>query len=171
MRVVAGHLRGRRIDAPPGSDTRPTTDRVREAIFNALGSLGILEDAVVADLFAGSGALGIEALSRGADRCTFVERDRSALKVLGGNLAALGLDDRSRVVAGDALLAAGTDADIVIADPPYTFDEWDRLLSAVTAPFLVAEADHVIEPVEGWTVTRSKRYGRTWVTFLERDIL
>ncbi len=96
MRVVAGELRGRRIDAPPGNDTRPTTDKVREATFNALGSLDLVRDALVVDLYAGSGALGIEALSRGAAHCTFVERDRSALRTLRDNLAALGLDDRSR---------------------------------------------------------------------------
>ena len=92
MRVVAGELRGRRIDAPPGLDTRPTTDKVREAVFNALGSLDLIRDATVADLYAGSGALGIEALSRGAAHCTFVERDRTALRTLRGNLA----DARSR---------------------------------------------------------------------------
>ena len=77
MRVVAGELRGRRIEAPPGGDTRPTTDKVREAVFNSLGSLDLVRDARVADLFAGSGALGIEALSRGASHCIFVERDRA----------------------------------------------------------------------------------------------
>ena len=78
MRVVAGELGGRRLIAPAGTSTRPTTDRVREAIFNSLGSAGLLDGALVADLFAGSGAIGIEALSRGAERCVFVERDRTA---------------------------------------------------------------------------------------------
>ena len=91
MRVVAGDLRGRRIEAPPGHDTRPTTDKVREAIFNALGSLDLVRDARVADLFAGTGALGIEALSRGAAHCTFVERDRNVVRTLRGNLEHLGL--------------------------------------------------------------------------------
>ncbi|MGA1345675.1 MAG: RsmD family RNA methyltransferase, partial [Ilumatobacteraceae bacterium] len=96
MRVVAGELRGRRIVAPAGRDTRPTTDRVREAIFNALGSAGLVEGALVADLFAGSGALGIEALSRGAERCVFVETDRAALAALEQNLDHLGLRSRAR---------------------------------------------------------------------------
>lgn len=169
MRVVAGVLRGRRIEGPPGNDTRPTTDKVREAVFNALGSLDLVRDAVVADLYAGSGALGIEALSRGAARCTFVERDRTALRTLRGNLATLGLTDRTSVMTGDArVLAPGIPADLVLADPPYGFDRWPELLAAVQADFVVAEAAREIEPPDGWTVTRAKRYGRTWVTFLER---
>lgn len=167
MRVVAGELRGRRIEAPPGGDTRPTTDKAREATFNALGSLDLVRDARVADLFAGSGALGIEALSRGAAHCTFVERDRAAVRVLRSNLAALGLDDRSRVVVGDArVLARSIDADLVLADPPYTFDEWPALLGGLDAGMVVAEADHEVA-VDGWTATRARRYGRTWITFLE----
>ncbi len=170
MRVVAGELRGRRIEAPPGTDTRPTTDKVREATFNALGSLDLVRDALIVDLYAGSGALGIEALSRGAAHCTFVERDRAALRTLRHNLEALGLDDRSRVVSGDALvLVRGLDGDLVLADPPYGFDSWDDLLGAVGAPFVVAETGRPLGDVDGWSILRSKRYGRTWVTFFERD--
>src|SRR5438105_4298652 len=88
MRVVAGTARGIRLVAPPGRDTRPTSDRVREATFNALGSLGAIEDARVVDLFAGTGALGIEALSRGAAHATFVERERAAIDTIERNLAA-----------------------------------------------------------------------------------
>jgi 16S rRNA (guanine966-N2)-methyltransferase len=169
VRVVSGTLRGRRIAAPDGPATRPTTDKVREAVFNALNSLDLVDGAIVADLFAGSGALGIEALSRGAERCTFVERDRDALRALRANLAALGLDDRSSVVTGDVLAAAATvRADLAFADPPYDFAAWDRLLSLVTAPFVVAESGAEVAAPEGWRVVRSKRYGRTWVTFLER---
>jgi 16S rRNA (guanine966-N2)-methyltransferase len=167
-------LRGRRIEAPPGLDTRPTTDKVREAVFNALVSRDLIRDARVADLFAGTGALGIEALSRGADHCTFVERDRNVLRALRSNIDQLGLTDRSRVLAADALNQAATlDVDLVLADPPYDFDAWPRLLAAVRAPFLVAEAGRPLDSLEGladagWEATRSKRYGRTWVTFLER---
>ena len=82
MRVVAGELGGRKLVAPRGDTTRPTTDKVREAVFNSLAGMGVVEDAVVVDLYAGSGAMGIEALSRGAARCTFVERDRDALRAL-----------------------------------------------------------------------------------------
>lgn len=94
MRVVAGELRGRKISAPLGTTTRPTTDMAREAIFNALASLNVIVDAHVLDLFAGSGALGIEAISRGARHCTFIERDRDALTSLQDNIKKLGLTKR-----------------------------------------------------------------------------
>jgi 16S rRNA (guanine966-N2)-methyltransferase len=174
MRVVAGELRGRRIEAPAGSDTRPTTDKVREAVFNALGSLDLVRDASVADLFAGTGALGIEALSRGAAHCTFVERDRQALHTLRDNIDRLGLGDRSRIVTGDAVTVVGQLAvDLALVDPPYQFDAWLPLLQATRAAFVVAEAGRSLEGLDGldeagWSVTRSKRYGRTWVTFFER---
>ena len=169
MRVVSGELRGRRIESPQGDATRPTTDKVREAVFNALGSTGLLVDAVVLDLFAGTGAMGIEALSRGASRCIFVERDRNALGVLRRNIDNLALGERSEVVAGDAMSASSRAADIVIADPPYGFDEWDRLLGAVTARFVVVEADAPVGPPHGWESVRERRYGRTHVTFLARS--
>lgn len=171
MRVVAGALRGRLFDAPPGLDTRPTTDKVREAVFNALGSLDLVRDAAVADLFAGSGGLGIEALSRGAAHVTFVERDRGALRVLRDNLRSLGLETDSKVVPGDAVvMLAGLDVDLVLADPPYDFDRWPALLAATRADFVVAEAGRPLDDLEtpGWQVLRTKRYGRTWVTFFER---
>jgi 16S rRNA (guanine966-N2)-methyltransferase len=178
MRVVAGELRGRRIEAPPGTDTRPTTDKVREAVFNALGSLDLVRDARVADLWAGSGALGIEALSRGAAHCTFVERDRTALRVMRANLDHLGLAGVSRVVAGDALAqVARLDVDLVLADPPYDFDGWQALLGATRATFVVAESGRSLgtlgpeapgEGTVGWESVRERRYGRAWVTFMRR---
>lgn len=155
--------------SPDGHSTRPTTDRVREAVFNSLGSAGLLEGALVADLYAGSGAVGIEALSRGAEHCVFVERGGDALRALEENLETLDLASRSRVLRSDALGVASTlDVDIVFADPPYDFDDWERLLGSVRADLVVAEAGHEIEPPEGWSVIRAKRYGRTRVTFLER---
>lgn len=155
--------------SPEGTSTRPTTDRVREAIFNALGSAGMIEGALVADLFAGTGAIGIEALSRGAAHCTFVERDRAALRALEENIDTLGLGERTRVLRSDAGPAASTlDVDIAFVDPPYDFDAWNELLAIIRAPFVVAEAGRSIDAVDGWEVIRSKRYGRTWVSFLER---
>jgi 16S rRNA (guanine966-N2)-methyltransferase len=171
MRVVAGDLRGRQFEAPPGLDTRPTTDKVREAVFNALGSLDLVRDARVADLYAGSGGLGIEALSRGAAHVTFVERDRAAVAVLRDNLARLGLGQRSRVVVGDAVAMVGSlDVDLVLADPPYEFDRWPDLFAAVRADFVVAEAGRALDSavLPGWDVVRSRRYGRTWVSFVQR---
>lgn len=171
MRVVAGTLRGRLFEGPPGLDTRPTTDKVREATFNALGSLDLVRDATVADLFAGSGGLGIEALSRGAAHVTFVERDRAVLRVLRDNVRSLGLEDRSKVVAGDAMaLVGGLEVDLVLADPPYDFERWPELLAATRGAFLVAESGRPLDDLDApdWEATRSKRYGRTWVTFFER---
>jgi|HigsolmetaAR201D_1030396.scaffolds.fasta_scaffold09598_3 16S rRNA (guanine966-N2)-methyltransferase len=170
MRIVAGALRGRRIAAPDGRVTRPTTDRVREAVFNALASLDAVIDAAVVDLYAGSGALGLEALSRGARHCTFVERDRAAARVIEANIDALGVRDRARVLVGDGIaLAVQLEADLVFADPPYGFDDWPRLLRAVRSDFVVAEAAAPVPAPVGWDQARVKRYGRTWVTFLHRE--
>ena len=171
MRIVAGTARGRRIEAPPGRDTRPTTDRVREALFNALGSLGAVDGATVVDLFAGSGALGLEALSRGAAHATFVERDRRTAALVGRNVDALGMSDRAIVVTGDALdwLHTAPPVDLLLCDPPYGFDDWDTLLAASPAPLVVAESDREIAVPEGWELVRSKRYGTTVVTILARS--
>ena len=170
MRVVAGELRGRKISAPEGTTTRPTTDMAREAIFNALTSLDVIVEANVLDLFAGSGALGIEALSRGAKHCTFIERDRDALASLQDNIKKLGLTDRTTVIRADALLAATkvSGIDLVMADPPYEFKNWQGLLSNITAPLVVAESNLEITGLNGWESMRSKRYGRTHVTYLRR---
>ena len=172
MRVVAGELRGRKLVAPAAAVTRPTTDKVREAVFNALVSLGAILDTRVADLYAGSGALGIEALSRGASHCTFVDRDRAAVRAIEENVTALGLRDRSVVRTADALAVAGSlDATLVFADPPYGFDDWPRLLAALAtgpAMLVVAEGAATVPVPTGWEQGRVKRYGRTWVTFLHR---
>ena len=170
MRVVAGEARGRQLLAPPGRDTRPTSDRVREAIFNLLRSLDRIDGALVVDLFAGSGALGIEALSRGAAHCTFVEKHRGALAVIEANLATTKLADRADVRQGDAVVfaARGASADLVLADPPYAFDGWDGLLASLNAAFVVIESDRPIAPPEPWAVVRSQRYGTTVVTFAGR---
>lgn len=174
MRVVAGELRGRKIEAPEGKTTRPTTDKARQGTFNALGSAGVIIDAHVVDAFAGSGALGIEALSRGAAHCTFIERDREALEVLKRNVETLGLIDRATIVRGDAMqqLAAVKGATLIVADPPYEFAKWHELLDLVQADFVVAESDRDMTlenpAITGWEVTRVKRYGRAYVSFLQR---
>ena len=188
MRVVAGELRGRRIDGPEGDATRPTTDKVREAVFNALGSLGAVDGAVVVDLFAGSGALGIEALSRGAKRCTFVENDRRALGVVKGNIESLGLADSSRVVTLDIVREVTSlgalrvrellaDATLVLVDPPYGFARWNEVFVAADATaesaVLVIETEaratvHKEAP-RGWKSVRQRDYGRTTVGFFVRD--
>lgn len=175
MRVVAGTLRGRPILAPEGDTTRPTTDRTREAMFNALTSLGVLEGAQVVDLFAGSGALGIEALSRGAEHCTFVERDRAALAIIRQNVAALNIQKRVTVVGGEvvARLKQLGAFDVALVDPPYDFDKWSEILSALgqiitETGLVVAESGAPLGSQPGWEIRREKRYGRTWVTFFEK---
>ncbi len=174
MRIVAGELRGRQIIAPKGSMTRPTTDKARQATFNALASLNVIVGAKVVDLFAGSGALGIEALSRGAAHCIFVERDRHAIDTLRANIVALDLGDRSTVIRGDGMNYTGTilDATLLLADPPYSFANWPELLSESTASLVVAESDRELDgeisACGDWEVIRSKRYGRAYVTFIQR---
>lgn len=176
MRVIAGRLGGRRFDAPSGRATRPTTDRVREALFAVLGEL---DDARVADLYAGSGALGIEALSRGAAHATFVESSRAALTVLRSNLRQLGLEARSRVIAspveraGPALAAAGP-FDLTFADPPWqnlqaAIAALQRALSAVPpAPGARLALEHPArEPspeCPGWELLDLRRWGDTAVS-------
>jgi 16S rRNA (guanine966-N2)-methyltransferase len=169
VRVVAGEFRGRKLTAPVGGATRPTTDRVREAMFNALTSLDVLVGATVADLYAGSGALGIEALSRGATHCTFVESDRNALSAIHDNIAKFGITGRTRVISGDVISVLPRVAcDLAFADPPYGFDRWERLLDALECDLLVAEGPTAVEATAKWQQQRIKRYGRTWVTFLAR---
>ncbi|HEX2849999.1 MAG TPA: 16S rRNA (guanine(966)-N(2))-methyltransferase RsmD [Acidimicrobiales bacterium] len=166
MRVVGGEARGRRLQAPKGTTTRPTSDFVREAVFNVLPGLVDLEGAAVADLFAGTGALGIEALSRGAARAVFVESDRRALAVLRANLAATGYEGDATVIAGDvrkALVRVGT-VDVAFADPPYAFDGWDEVFAGLDAGVLVVESDRDIVPPAPWRVLTTKRYGSTVVT-------
>lgn len=169
---MAGELGGRRLVAPPGADTRPTPERVREATFNALESLDAIDGAVVVDLFAGSGAMGIEALSRGAARVTFVERDRTARDAITTNLAALGVEGRARVVASDAGAwvrgLAGVAFDLAVCDPPYAFERWSELLASLPATLVVIESGHAVDPGERWAVVREKRYGSTVVTIARR---
>jgi 16S rRNA (guanine966-N2)-methyltransferase len=125
MRIVAGSWRGRALAAPPGSRTRPTADRIRQALFDMLlhapwGGRDVVEGAQVLDVFAGTGALGIEALSRGAALATFIERDRAALAALRANIAALDAGERCTVLPSDALAAPpGHPCNLIFLDPPY----------------------------------------------------
>jgi 16S rRNA (guanine966-N2)-methyltransferase len=175
LRVVAGSHRGRRFEAPAGRQTRPTSDRVREAIFNALDSLTAVRGATVLDAFAGSGALGIEALSRGAHHVTFAETDRLARATVTANLAALEMGDRATVVASDGVraLTGGAPWDLVLADPPYAYDGWDRLLAPMAdaladAGVLVLESDREVALPAALQTARTRTYGSTVVTFAVR---
>lgn len=173
MRIIAGTHRGRRIAAPRGADTRPTGDRVREALFSIVGPL---DDATVLDLFAGSGALGLEALSRGARRCVFAESDPAAARTIQANLEALGLTG-ALVLRRDAIAvareegAAGRTYDLVLVDPPY--GRWDDLatrLAAVLPPvlapdgLLVVETDARTEPELPFDLATTRRYGSARLT-------
>ncbi len=172
MRVIGGELRGRRLNAPVGDGVRPTSDRVREAMFDILYSLGGVEGAQVADLFAGTGALGIEALSRGAASVTFVERDPLALAAIRRNLESVGLDDDERsgvatVVRADVDAWVATTAsryDLVLCDPPYGYEGWGTLVTQLPADLAVLESGAEIAPPVGWGIIKTKRYGGTIVT-------
>jgi 16S rRNA (guanine966-N2)-methyltransferase len=173
VRVVAGSRKGHRIAAPAGVVTRPTSDRVREAVFSMLGSV---EDASVLDLYAGSGALGLEALSRGARSCVFVERDRGACRVIQANLEKLRLTGATVVCrATRAALrdeaARGRVYDLVLADPPY--DEWESEapgLRELVPPLLgedavvVVETAASVEPELPLELVTTRRYGSARIT-------
>jgi len=169
MRVVAGTAKGRKLHAPTDGGVRPTSDRVREAMFDMLTSMGVVEGAAVVDLFAGTGALGVEALSRGASSAVLVDHDRTALDALNLNLVATGLYARATVVDADVptwLTTAGP-FDLAFVDPPYAFAGWTELLDRLDAALVVAESDRQIDVGEGWKVLRSKHYGGTVVTMAE----
>ena len=179
MRITGGALARRTIDAPRGSRTRPTTDRVREALFSALGSRMDLAGARVLDLFAGSGALGLEALSRGAAHATFVEAHGPTLAVARRNAAALGVADRATFARADAfsVLARTPPAtvDLVLADPPYGLAGLAALPDAARphlAPggLLVLEHDarHAFDAADGWL--QSRTYGGTVVSLFEAGV-
>ncbi len=180
MRIVAGSRKGARIFAPKGLDTRPTSDRVREAAFNLLGP-GAAEDAKVLDLFAGSGAMGLEALSRGAAHATFVESDREACRTINRNLDKLGLD-HATVLCQDALIALRADArqgtryDLVLLDPPYKrFSSLQktmiRHLPEILAPggTLLVETASEEDPDLPLAKRTTRRYGSTRLTLFDAE--
>jgi 16S rRNA (guanine966-N2)-methyltransferase len=178
LRVIAGALRGRKIAAPLGRTTRPTSDRVRESLFNLLGE--IRRDARVLDLFAGTGALGIEALSRGAAHATFVENDRDALRILRENIAALGLEGRCTIIAADAhheFAPSSPPFDVTFADPPYGIEAGEaalRMAAKCAAPggivCLENDAKDPEPPApEGFNIWKSRRYGGTRVTLYRKE--
>jgi len=173
LRIIAGTHRGQRIAAPKGIATRPTGDRVREAAFNLIGPV---DGATVLDLFAGSGALGLEALSRGAASVRFVESDRGACRTIADNLAKLKLTG-ARVTCGDAVWEARRDSrtyDLILVDPPY--EDWETLqpklaehLPKLLAPdgVLVVETGARTEPALPLPIRTSRRYGSARLTLFE----
>jgi 16S rRNA (guanine966-N2)-methyltransferase len=172
VRVIGGTARGRALRAPISPTVRPTADRVREAMFDVLTHLDgedAVFDAEVLDLFAGSGALGIEALSRGAAHVTFVDSDRNAAATIEANLASTGFGDatRYRIVRAEALgylERSATTFDLVLADPPYRFEAWPSVLEHLRADIAVLESDRPLDLPDHVRLHRSYRYGTTLVT-------
>ena len=180
MRIISGSLRGKKLHAFHGKDIRPTSDRTREAIFNIL--FDRIRGAVVLDLFAGSGALGIEALSRGADMATFIDNTAAAVSLLEKNVHACRLEKRTRIIVWDiernlnCLQSHGPRYNLIFLDPPYHKDMTLPALShlkesRVMAPGarLVIEhgsTDEIPDPLADFELLNQKRYGKTLVSFL-----
>jgi 16S rRNA (guanine966-N2)-methyltransferase len=172
MRIVAGSLRGRRFEAPPGNETRPSSDFIRETAFNLIGPV---EGARVCDLYAGSGGLGLEALSRGAASCLFVDSSSGACATIRANLERLGL--AGSVFRRDAVAALAGERepfDLILCDPPYALDAAALLaphLLRLLAPagLLVYQTAAAVQPtLEGLEVVTSRRYGSARLTLLSR---
>ena len=178
MRIVAGQFRGRPLESPPGLGTRPTADRVREALFSMLASrLGSFDDLRVADLYAGSGALGFEALSRGAAHVTFVEIDAKAQSAIKANAERLGVADRIRILGGSAVTLARSDPfDLLFADPPYAPGSGSAVVKAVAdADWLASGGWMSIETARGeqvdpldYALEAERDLGRARLTLLRR---
>lgn len=177
MRIIAGEWRGRKLVAPPGDATRPTADRTRETLFSMLTSrLGSFEELRVADLFAGSGALGLEALSRGAAHCLFVEQDRAALDAIKANIQTLDARAKSRIDANSVtrLGPAKEEYDLILADPPYhtgagavALDRLLRLGWIGEATWIALEtAANEDVAVKGLSIEKERRVGKAKLTLL-----
>jgi 16S rRNA (guanine(966)-N(2))-methyltransferase RsmD len=178
MRVIAGRLRSRKLKSMPGLDVRPTPDRLREALFNILAPR--IEGTLFVDAYAGTGSVGIEALSRGARRAVFIEHDRRALPVLRENLVSLGLDRVSEVMAGRASMLLGrySHADIIFLDPPYPLEReyracLDVLGEAPPVLTIVQHASRYDLPAEQGRLKRSRvvRQGDNSLSFYERNLM
>ena len=177
MRIIAGEWRGRKLVAPQGMSTRPTADRTRETLFSMLTSrLGSFEDFRVADLYAGSGALGLEALSRGAAHATFVETDRVALKAIEANISAFEAASRAAVRSMSAEnLPKNHPFDLVFADPPYQPGSGTAVAAAVARSgwlppggwmAIETQKGDTVEPPEGWETDAERDVGRARLTIL-----
>jgi 16S rRNA (guanine966-N2)-methyltransferase len=178
LRVIAGDAKGRRLTAPDLPGVRPTSERVREAMFDILESRGLVSDAIVLDVFSGSGALGIEALSRGAGSVTFVERERLAVLAIEHNLEVTGYAGATGVKVARAEVLSwlstygsrsshGQSYDLALADPPYGFDAWEELLSHFHAAHVLVEHRTPLVGTGSYVVSREYRYGGTLVTLLQ----
>lgn len=179
MRVIAGIYKGRRLETVPDNSVRPATDKVKGAIFNVLQSRVNWTTANVLDLYAGSGSVGIEALSRGAVKCIFVEKSRKALQFLKSNVELIGADSSALVIAGDVdmfLKSIRSKFEVVFADPPYALESLKELPNKIFQTGIIAEDGYLIiehptryefNPSSLWEVVVQKVYGNTSVSFFQ----
>lgn len=178
MRIITGEYRGRKLETPIGYDVRPTTDKVKEAIFNLLQN--DMYDAVCVDLFAGTGSLGLEALSRGARRCYFCDNARASLNLVKTNIKICGAGDKSIVLAGDytkTLARIKEQADIFFLDPPYASGVYEKCLELIEELDLLTEDgiivaehdkyDEMPEQVGNLVKVKERRYGKILVSIYQ----
>lgn len=180
MRIITGEYRGRKLETPIGNNVRPTSDKVKESIFNLL--MSNTYGSIFVDLFAGTGGLGLEALSRGAEKCYFCDNSRESLNLIKTNITKCGAQDRSVVVAGDftkALSRIKEQADVFLLDPPYKAGLYEKCLNLIDSLDLLSDdgiiiAEHgkhdaVPENAGNLIKTREKRYGTIMLSIYRKD--
>ena len=180
MRIITGEYRGRKLEAPIGNSVRPTSDKVKESIFNLL--MNDVYGAVCVDLFAGTGGLGLEALSRGAEKCYFCDSSRESLGLIKTNIAKCGAQDKSVVMAGDftkTLSSLKEQADVFLLDPPYSDGLYEKCLNMIDSldlltddGIIIAEhgkRDYVPEEAGSLVKVREKRYGTVMLSIYRKD--
>ncbi len=181
MRVISGTLKGRRLTAPAGMATRPTADRIKESMFNIIA--GSIQEKVVLDLFAGTGALGIEALSRGAASAVFVDQAKTALSAIRRNIRNLDLEAKSRVIHWNilknlnCLMAERRPFDLVFMDPPYEKKTIAGTMAALLSCGMLASSARIVvehstrepisSPMSPWVLADQRRFGKTLVSFMD----
>ena len=181
MRIITGEYRGRKLETPIGYDVRPTTDKVKEAIFNLLQN--DIYDSVCVDLFAGTGSLGLEALSRGAKRCYFCDNARASLNMIKNNIKHCGANEKSIVLAGDyskTLTRIKEQADIIFLDPPYASGLYEKCLGLIQELDLLSDEgiivaehdkyDEMPEQVGSLMKVKERRYGKILVSIYQYEM-
>jgi 16S rRNA (guanine(966)-N(2))-methyltransferase RsmD len=179
MRIIAGKFGGRKLTSPKDYQIRPTSDRVKEAIFSMLADA--VMDSRVLDLFAGTGALGLEAISRGASHCVFVDNNRDSLRLVQENIRCLGAENESRLISGDYQVVLNQlkgPFDLIFMDPPYRHHEMEEILNRIQEKSLLALHGHIIiehnqkdrlpERAGEFLTVKSKRYGSTHITIYQQ---
>jgi 16S rRNA (guanine(966)-N(2))-methyltransferase RsmD len=185
MRIITGTAKGRRIEAPEGLNTRPTSDRVKESLFNILTNLRSLNGTIILDLYAGSGNLGLECLSRGSHYCTFIEKDKKTFKILRENIETLKLINESESYNEDAFIALnilskrGKKYDLIFLDPPYSKGLVETSIEKILGFDLLCsngiiiceydEHDNIPEQISNLKVFRTEKYGRTMISFWTKE--